>query len=430
MNRAVDLKRIVLQYIGGLIFSYGFSILYSGVFELICYLLGDHYQPSRFFRYIKFGPMFFVCLPVGAILGISLFDNLIFKASPRYKLATVFGLLSSPLILAIVFIITPHRMPLPILWLWMPIPRIPGISAWLFVYPLVIVLFALIGYNLDVYLKFESKFCARVSDAKEASNLSTENTPQPGSIRKKSELAILSLICGCCTIPSFGLFLHYEYHQALVGSESLIFALFPALAIALALFALLLIPFRRKTLKGAGYAILAIMLSIVPLHSVWASWDKAKYYLERPTAHDGFIKLQRLSTALFKYAKDNEGILPNADKWCDLLKAHDPSLTNDDFRRPFAHWRGLDWDCHFAFNKNLSEMKMSEIPDDVVLLFEANGDWNLNGTEELLKNRLSDGGFAYVLYKAGYIESWIYLDNTVTKAYPGGPGPEQLRWNP
>lgn len=69
--------------------------------------------------------------------------------------------------------------------------------------------------------------------------------------------------------------------------------------------------------------------------------------------------------------------LPDADRWCDLLK--DDPETSKVF--PF------DSDMPFAMNEHLSEME-GDIPADMVVLFETMPGWNLTGGPELAKSRL------------------------------------------
>jgi hypothetical protein len=113
-------------------------------------------------------------------------------------------------------------------------------------------------------------------------------------------------------------------------------------------------------------------------------------------------KLELLGESLIrKYAKNNSGRLPCAEKWCNQLLENDPKLRRENFVHRRADELSLKGQCHFAFNSNLCEMEISKIPDDVILLFEANGDWNLNGTDELLKPRYSNRDYVSLVFVDG-----------------------------
>lgn len=122
-----------------------------------------------------------------------------------------------------------------------------------------------------------------------------------------------------------------------------------------------------------------------------------------------YYNLKKLGDALIQYAEDNSGYLPSAENWCDSLLKENPKLTRENFKHPQADYLGLRGDCQFAFNKKLSGMKLSDISDDVVLIFEADGDWNLNGTDELFKKRYDVEGCIALLYINGTKRDyWFY----------------------
>jgi hypothetical protein len=91
-------------------------------------------------------------------------------------------------------------------------------------------------------------------------------------------------------------------------------------------------------------------------------------------------KIIGVSIALTVYA-DWYDALPPFNKWCDMLieeadcgPKHFQNMTNPQ-----------DGICGYAVNKNLDGLKFSELPDKVVLVFEAKGPWNLSGGPELAK---------------------------------------------
>jgi len=92
-------------------------------------------------------------------------------------------------------------------------------------------------------------------------------------------------------------------------------------------------------------------------------------------------KIEKLGKVIIDYANNNNGILPKADDWCDMLCDFDKSLTKQDFKSYLSQ----GYECDYSFNKNASEKNLSSISGNMILLFEASGKWNLNGSEELLK---------------------------------------------
>jgi len=130
----------------------------------------------------------------------------------------------------------------------------------------------------------------------------------------------------------------------------------------------------------------------------------------------GDYNLRLLGEALVQYAKTDSGHLPSAENWCDSLLEKSTELTRENFKHPKAAYLGFKGECQFAFNKNLSGAKISEIPDDVVLVFEADGDWNLNGTGELLKTRYREHGHIAVLFLGGTMRNY-WFDRQAIKTF-------------
>jgi len=117
-----------------------------------------------------------------------------------------------------------------------------------------------------------------------------------------------------------------------------------------------------------GFFILLIALA------QFTAWRRT-YYEKTNTAR---YNLKLLGAVISRYAEDNDGYLPDAKQWCDLLMKYDSTLSEDNFKHPKL--KGFV----IAFNKNLDNLRLSNIPDDVVLLFEAQGRLNLSGGAELL----------------------------------------------
>lgn len=209
-----------------------------------------------------------------------------------------------------------------------------------------------------------------------------------GDIKTTSRIAIAAIICAIAEVGSLILFCFATcvgVHEA--GGDAIgACLLFSSLAFVLGIISIVVITIRRKLLKGYVYAILAIFLSSPFILAMYGAHLASVARKETEKAYTGTYNLRLLGKTLIEYAKDNEGYLPIGDQWCDLLLEHNSNLTEDNFRHPRAQRLNLGI-CNFAFNKNLSGLHLNDIRDDVVLVFEADGDWNLTGTGELLKNR-------------------------------------------
>jgi hypothetical protein len=99
-------------------------------------------------------------------------------------------------------------------------------------------------------------------------------------------------------------------------------------------------------------------------------------------------KLEKLGEEIKEYAKNNDGYLPVANKWCDLLMEHNKNLSRDNFSCPVSEKEG----CSYAFNRNLDGHRLTDIPGLVVLLYDADEGWNLSGGAELLAKRHQRNG--------------------------------------
>jgi hypothetical protein len=52
--------------------------------------------------------------------------------------------------------------------------------------------------------------------------------------------------------------------------------------------------------------------------------------------------------------------------------------------------------CNYAFNRNLSGLRLDNIPYNTVLIFESEGNWNLSGTEELFRKTPKKRQYVYI----------------------------------
>jgi len=120
------------------------------------------------------------------------------------------------------------------------------------------------------------------------------------------------------------------------------------------------------------------------------------------------VKKIRRNIVLFRY-------LPNSDNWCDALLKQNPALNIYNFQHPQAELLKLNGNCHIAFNTLLSNKKFEDVSGDVILLFEADGDWNLNGCSSLLRKRYGESLFVDVMFVDGSSFSYWYDKEAIRK---------------
>jgi hypothetical protein len=431
MNIATRIGRIILQYIVGVVFA-------SGVFIFItyglCAFLGKLTENTGLALPISlFGTMalkVFLGIPIGALLGICLVDKLIFNL-PRYDKQGI----ATGLLLGILGVIPGigivHLTSIGLF------PTILGVEAEEFWYILTAVFYPLIGYNYALFLKCKSKAKTTSVEEKKSqvfSKIIFEGKP----VERTSRLAVASLICTFATIPSFGLFLLFIQAGVDLGFARLVTGLFSAATLVLGIIALLAIALSHNRLMGVGYAALAVILSGSFLFGTYIRWYEAEIRAARQKAESSHHSMLLLAIELMEYKRDNDGYLPIADKWCDLLMEHNPNLTKGIFGNPQADtFQQPVGACNFAFNKNVSGLRWADIPYDVVVLFEANGDWNLTGGAELFKSgrsvlSSSPGVIFYVLPAHGPIKEYLYKYNTIRKVDSDRLRlvDEQPRWEP
>lgn len=139
-------------------------------------------------------------------------------------------------------------------------------------------------------------------------------------------------------------------------------------------------------------------------------------------------QLRVLQDELEEYANSHDGLLPDANEWCDALLRNSTGLTRNSFTNPAESGS----DCNFAFNTYVSGYPLSKIPDDVVLLFQANGPWNLNGGAELLRMEHSarNAGGVSVLFKDGGFGTYSLTRDAVRLEDTEEVVWRKVRWQP
>jgi hypothetical protein len=240
--------------------------------------------------------------------------------------------------------------------------------------------------------------------------------------KKTSYLAVLSMVLGFVGLVSFFVSLLSGFFKgvdasAIISSAALLLAVLSVITIYL------------KGLKGLVYIAIAVILSLPSV--TFVALAKMSVHVREVSEKTNTAKynLRLLGDEMVKYAESNSGHLPDANQWCDSLMRYDKSLTKQNFKHP----RRKEYDCNIAFNKYLSGLKLSEIPKDAVLLFEADGGWNLSGDVDLFEKRRKEQKdyFSYILLANGDIETYRFEE----KGYrPFNPTRiefiKPLRWKP
>ena len=129
MDIVLKLRRIILQFVGGVVFAFGLGICVW----CFCFLPAIILDVSVISVKTMFYLMFFWAFPVGGLWGIFVVDKLIFK-SPSYNvLGIIIGLLLSFLGMGLGFLA----------------PAILHVSTNILIFflPSICALFSLIGYN-------------------------------------------------------------------------------------------------------------------------------------------------------------------------------------------------------------------------------------------------------------------------------------------
>ena len=113
---------------------------------------------------------------------------------------------------------------------------------------------------------------------------------------------------------------------------------------------------------------------------------------------------------------DEYNVYPQSDRWCDVL------VTEKDCRNYYFRYRyAKEGQGYCAINANIYTAN-TDIPDDMVLLFEGKGGWNQIGGPEILSTDNHKGKGCYIVFADGNTEfvntekldklKWIVEENT------------------
>ena len=235
-------------------------------------------------------------------------------------------------------------------------------------------------------------------------------------------LAIVSIALYCLLVT-----LGFDY-----GILVLLPFLFCVVAFLLGLLSTLIILVFRARFKGLVYSISAVVFSLPIVYIGTEFFMSPNVREEKKKNCTTLYNMELLREGLKKYAQSHNGILPDASSWCDNLMNDAPTLTVENFRHPQPNLIKLKHECHIAFNNNLSGKSLDDLPGDVVLLFEADGEWNLNGTGLLLTSPYGEKRFVRILFVDGSTANYWYDQKGVRKFDPSGKHMyhESPRWSP
>jgi len=253
--------------------------------------------------------------------------------------------------------------------------------------------------------------------------------------KEKSVLAKIAFISWLLGVGSLILFCFFVTLGMDFGVLALLPIVFFPFAFLTGVISVVIIIFFRRSPVSLVYSFLAIILSFPGVYIMTEFFMSPNVREENKKKDTALYNMELLAKELKKYAKNHDGYLPNADNWCDALMEQNPELTLENFRNPQPDLLGLKGKCHIAFNRAIGGKLLKDISKNTVLLFEADGDWNLNGTADLLNSRYGEKHFVSILFVDGS-ESAYWFDKQEVRKFKnefGGRASmyyEQPRWEP
>jgi hypothetical protein len=270
--------------------------------------------------------------------------------------------------------------------------------------------------------KSEQTEPAEQTDRTQQPESQTEPTgPEPAEEIKKPKMCKLAVLSTICLVVAFAILLIYLKPGPSLFPITVEQLLIPigiaaiAIAMVTGVIALVMIKASGGALAGRRLALLGIIVPIVVAVAYVRSLS--------PVVEDTEVvmpssqcrsNISRLAEMISEYRGDNDGQFPKAEKWCDILLEQtetDESL----FTCPLAKGGR----CSYSLNKFAAEAG-SDLPEDMVLLFESGPGWNQVGGPELFvalhQTRLgSTGCVAFADGKARFVSE----DNVDTLNWNG-----------
>lgn len=198
---------------------------------------------------------------------------------------------------------------------------------------------------------------------------------------KTSGLAITSLVLGLLGLISCGI-------SSLVG-------------LVLGIVSLTQISKSQGRLKGQGLAIAGVVVSafilLLMAVTVPSALSKAKAKARSVAC---MSHVQQINFAVIKHIQAHSNTCPPAATWCDTIQG---SVFFDTFQCSAGDKAHR---CHYAFNAKLDGLSVDQIksPAQTVLVFEAEGGWNLSGGSELKPKKPRHGRMIAVGFADGHAE--------------------------
>ena len=135
---------------------------------------------------------------------------------------------------------------------------------------------------------------------------------------------------------------------------------------------------------------IAVAIAILLIFIICINWPTSYKHGRRLPIHlKCAINLYDLWEAIPDYAMDKDGCFPSAEEWCDLL------LNEADVHLEKRHFicevsDAVTGQSSYALNKNIAGLKLDEVTQEAVLLFETTPGWNQSGTSEILAREVHE----------------------------------------
>lgn len=242
--------------------------------------------------------------------------------------------------------------------------------------------------------------------------------------RHQKSLSRLGIASVFLSILGFGVFVYAFLATSIMWTY--LSALPGCIGVVLAIVGLVSISKKPDKLRGLPYCLAAILIFLPCLAFIGVSeiCIRTRRYAEQ--TYTGIPKLRILRSALKSYADDHNGLLPDANSWCDELLRNDPNLTRETFKNPNPKMGSAE--CGFAFNENLSGKSITNISKKVVLLFEASGPWNLSGSQDLLDQQEVKSRYVKIIFVDSNMADYWFYEHGVREANSYNHKPPQ--WLP
>ncbi len=190
------------------------------------------------------------------------------------------------------------------------------------------------------------------------------------------------------------------------------YALFTISALACGITAISKIRENKQILKIYGILQVVILVVTGCVLFYFFLFSNDIYRTRRAISSDGATRIMILGNLMNESAVKT-GHMPNADHWCDSLVGQPLAGSLRVVKSSFNIVRNPDIECSFAFNENLSNLSIEGLSGNVVMLFEADGEFNLSGGPELINTkRMKDKYFWPWRQKFIYI---LFVDSTIVK---------------